>query len=96
VRAFLEQLAQRLWDKTYRPRPLWRLHIPKPGKPGPDGGRWASRRSAHSAKSLKPSEGVEYVVVTHPFYGVPARGAALARAARRASAALAPRALTAR
>jgi RNA-directed DNA polymerase len=34
VRAFLEQLAQQLHDHTYRPRPLRRVHIPKPGKPG--------------------------------------------------------------
>jgi len=34
VRAFLEQLAQQLRDHTYRPRPLRRVHIPKPGKPG--------------------------------------------------------------
>jgi RNA-directed DNA polymerase len=34
VRAFLEQLAQQLRDRTYRPRPLRRVHIPKPGKPG--------------------------------------------------------------
>jgi RNA-directed DNA polymerase len=34
VRAFLEQLAERLRDYTYRPRPLRRVHIPKPGKPG--------------------------------------------------------------
>jgi RNA-directed DNA polymerase len=34
VRAFLEQLAERLRDHTYRPRPLRRVHIPKPGKPG--------------------------------------------------------------
>jgi group II intron reverse transcriptase/maturase len=34
VRAFLDALAQRLGDRTYRPRPLRRVHIPKPGKPG--------------------------------------------------------------
>ncbi|MEZ5378283.1 MAG: group II intron reverse transcriptase/maturase [Acidimicrobiales bacterium] len=34
VRAFLDGLAQQLRDNQYRPRPLRRVHIPKPGKPG--------------------------------------------------------------
>lgn len=31
---FLEGLAERLCAGTYRPRPLRRVHIPKPGRPG--------------------------------------------------------------
>jgi group II intron reverse transcriptase/maturase len=34
VGAFLEGLAQQLRGGSYRPRPLRRVHIPKPGKPG--------------------------------------------------------------
>jgi RNA-directed DNA polymerase len=34
VRHFLDVLACELNDGTYRPRPLRRVHIPKPGKPG--------------------------------------------------------------
>lgn len=34
VRAFLDDLAQRVTSGDYRPRPLRRVHIPKPGKTG--------------------------------------------------------------
>ena len=34
VQVFLDGLATALQDKTYRPKALKRVHIPKPGKPG--------------------------------------------------------------
>ena len=34
VKVFLDGLAVALTDKTYRPKALRRVHIPKPGKPG--------------------------------------------------------------
>jgi len=34
VRAFLGELAERVRSGAYRPQPLRRVRIPKPGRPG--------------------------------------------------------------
>jgi RNA-directed DNA polymerase len=53
VAAFLQQLAADLRAGTYRPAPLRRVHIPKPGQPGTPAARHPTVRDRVAMTAVK-------------------------------------------